>query len=53
VFDQHLVGGLGYRLPKLVAERILQWHADRKLNVLDLGCGTGLLGVCLGRIDGA
>ena len=22
------------------------------LNVLDLGCGTGLLGVCLGRLDG-
>lgn len=27
-------------------------HPDKKLNILDLGCGTGLLGVYLGRIDG-
>ena len=53
VYDQHVVASLKYKLPKLVGERILQWHADRKLNVLDLGCGTGLLGVVLGRIDGA
>lgn len=51
-FDQHLVRGLKYQLPKLVAERIGAMYPGLKLNVLDLGCGTGLLGVCLGRIDG-
>ena len=51
-FDQHLVVGLKYRLPKDAAEMIHQWHPDRKGDVLDLGCGTGLLVVCLGRLDG-
>lgn len=48
-FDQHLVTELGYRLPRVVADKIL-WRdsLERTLNVLDLGCGTGLLGACLG-----
>lgn len=52
IYDQHIVRGLGYRLPKIVADRILERYPGRHLNVLDLGCGTGLLGVCLGRLDG-
>ena len=52
-YDQHLVTQLRYQLPKRVAERIFEWFPERRLNVLDLGCGTGLLGVCLGRIGGA
>ncbi len=52
VYDQHMVRGLRYQLPKKVADLILEKFPDRKLNVLDLGCGTGLLGVCLGRLDG-
>ena len=52
-FDQHLVSGLKYKLPREVADMINERYPDRKLNVLDLGCGTGLLGACLGRIDGA
>ena len=51
-FDRHVVGQLHYKLPRDVAQRILQWHSDRKCDVLDLGCGTGLLGVCLGPIEG-
>lgn len=51
-FDEQLVRGLKYKLPKQVAERIKASYPDLKLNVLDLGCGTGLLGACLGRIDG-
>ena len=27
-------------------------HPQRRLDLLDLGCGTGLLGLCLGRLDG-
>ncbi|MDF1484980.1 methyltransferase domain-containing protein [Ramlibacter sp. H39-3-26] len=52
-FDQHLVRGLQYQMPRVIAERIKVRYPGLKLNVLDLGCGTGLLGVCLGRIDGA
>ena len=52
VYDQHTVRGLKYQLPKQIAEQIIARYPDKKLNVLDLGCGTGLLGVCLGRIDG-
>jgi predicted TPR repeat methyltransferase len=53
VFDQHLVIDLKYKLPRDVAAFIKSRYPDLRLNVLDLGCGTGLLGVCLGRINGA
>lgn len=52
-FDQHLVRTLGYQLPKQVAAKLLETRPDKKFNVLDLGCGTGLLGACLGRLQGA
>lgn len=52
-FDQHLVGNLKYTLPREVARIINERYPSRALNVLDLGCGTGLLGACLGRIQGA
>jgi predicted TPR repeat methyltransferase len=51
-FDQVTVVGLKYKLPRHVAVRILEWHPERKADVLDLGCGTGLLGVALGAMDG-
>lgn len=51
-FDKHLVQGLSYRLPKDVAEMILHWYPNKDADVLDLGCGTGLLGVCLGPMKG-
>lgn len=52
VFDAHLVKNLGYQLPKQVAEWALAKHPTREFNVLDLGCGTGLLGACLGPLNG-
>lgn len=52
-YDVHMVRGLKYQLPKQVSDQILARHPEKKINVLDLGCGTGLLGVCLGRLDGA
>lgn len=52
-YDLHVVRGLKYQLPKQVGDKILARHPDKKINVLDLGCGTGLLGVYLGRLDGA
>ncbi len=52
-YDVHMVRSLKYQLPKQVSEQIIARYPDKKINVLDLGCGTGLLGVCLGRLDGA
>ncbi len=51
-FDDMLWRRLQYRLPQQVADRLLALYPDRRFNVLDLGCGTGLLGVFLGPIDG-
>ena len=51
-FDTHLVGALKYRVPQKFSAAILAHYPDRKLNILDLGCGTGLLGAALGRIEG-
>lgn len=52
-YDLHMVRSLKYQLPKQVGDQILARYPEKKINVLDLGCGTGLLGVCLGRLDGA
>jgi len=51
-FDVALVGQLKYRVPRRVAEILLARDAGRNVSVLDLGCGTGLLGVYLGSIAG-
>ena len=51
-FDRELVLQLKYKLPRDVAAMIHAWHPDKKVDVLDLGCGTGLLGACLGRQEG-
>ena len=51
-FDPAWAERAQYTLPAQVAQRIHQWHPDRLGDVLDLGCGTGLLGVALGPISG-
>lgn len=40
------------RLSNDVAKLIHDWSSDRHFDVLDLGCGTGKLGVALGVIEG-
>lgn len=52
VFDQQLQQGLRYRLPQQIAQKIIALYPDKKLHVLDLGCGTGLLGAQLGKLQG-
>jgi predicted TPR repeat methyltransferase len=52
-FDTHLVGGLRYDVPRQVADLIQRVYPTLDCSVLDLGCGTGLLGVYLGRPRGA
>ncbi|HMC15548.1 MAG TPA: tetratricopeptide repeat protein, partial [Albitalea sp.] len=47
-FDMALVDKLGYRTPQRIAERVLRdAPAAHSLDVLDLGCGTGLCGPLL------
>ncbi len=44
-FETHLVEGLGYRGPALLAAAVLAADGrERFARVLDLGCGTGLMG---------
>ncbi len=47
-FDAHLQGQLQYRAPELLAEAIGAARTDeRRWDILDLGCGTGLCGPLL------
>lgn len=47
-FDSHLVARLNYRVPELIAAQLGPLLAARAaLDVLDLGCGTGLCGPLL------
>lgn len=52
-FDQHLTQSLGYNVPQRMAELLLQHHrpANARPRVLDLGCGTGLVGAALKAMD--
>ena len=43
-FEHRLVDDLGYRLPQILCEGVKNLCGQRKLRVLDLGCGTGLCG---------
>jgi predicted TPR repeat methyltransferase len=43
-YDQHMVGTLKYRIPDLLLDAMARLLPSRKLDILDLGCGTGLLG---------
>jgi predicted TPR repeat methyltransferase len=55
-FDEHLVERLGYRTPSLLDAAIARVADVRTARVLDLGCGTGLMGQYLrpraGRLVG-
>jgi predicted TPR repeat methyltransferase len=47
-FDEKLVGELGYRAPQIIGEALQPLlSATTVLDVLDLGCGTGLCGPIL------
>ena len=52
-FDKELVGDLRYGVPRRFAEIIVERHPDRVVDVLDLGSGTGLVGLYLAPIQGA
>lgn len=46
-FDQHLTEHLHYRVPQLLMDAIEQAGVGDHLTILDLGCGTGLVGELL------
>jgi predicted TPR repeat methyltransferase len=43
-FDEHLRGNLQYRTPEYIRQAVEIKAAEGQLDVLDLGCGTGLCG---------
>ena len=49
-FDRHLLDKLHYRVPKMLLDFIHQQGDVRFDRVLDLGCGTGLLGEPLRKV---
>lgn len=46
-FDQALRGRLHYRGPEILRDQLLRCGFTRAVRALDLGCGTGLMGVVL------
>jgi predicted TPR repeat methyltransferase len=46
-FDQHLVDKLDYHVPELIVEAVAGADRPEFLDILDLGCGTGLCGPLL------
>jgi predicted TPR repeat methyltransferase len=47
-FDRDLIDNLNYQSPRLLAQIIARTvPADARLDILDIGCGTGLMGQCL------
>lgn len=43
-FDKHLVDSLNYRIPAEMADAVKRFVTKSGLDILDLGCGTGLVG---------
>jgi|GEM_PF-4959204 len=43
-FEAHLVDTLNYQVPFIIKEKLKYLNPPRSSKVLDLGCGTGLLG---------
>jgi predicted TPR repeat methyltransferase len=46
-FDEHLRGQLEYCVPELIVDAVAAVAPDEPMDVLDLGCGTGLCGPLL------
>ena len=49
-YDQHLVKDSGYVAPTVIAQMLSVAEADHNVRVLDVGCGTGLVGTCLSKL---
>ena len=51
-YDSHLLESLGYQTPRIIVETIRRYVSGTYWDVLDLGCGTGLVGANLGAVEG-
>ena len=53
-FDEHLTKGLGYKIPKELYEVYVSHTGNdsQLLDILDLGCGTGLCGIEFEKLSG-
>jgi predicted TPR repeat methyltransferase len=43
-FEDHLVRSLKYQVPFIIKEKLISLNPPKDSKILDLGCGTGLLG---------
>ncbi|TLP40783.1 methyltransferase domain-containing protein [Arcobacter arenosus] len=43
-FEEHLVNSLKYKVPNIIKEKLKPLNLSNNSKVLDLGCGTGLMG---------
>ena len=46
-YDQHMTEQMGYVVPELMAKRVKELAGPGPNELLDLGCGTGLIGAAL------
>lgn len=46
-FDRHLVDTLDYHIPEMLSSAVRELSPPPQMDILDLGCGTGLCGDCL------
>jgi predicted TPR repeat methyltransferase len=51
-FDRHLVEALDYHVPEMLHRAALKARPGVGLDVIDLGCGTGLVGVLFRPVAG-
>jgi predicted TPR repeat methyltransferase len=49
-YDATMVQGLGYLTPRLVAEALARYLKTQDAPVLDIGCGTGLVGAAAANL---
>jgi predicted TPR repeat methyltransferase len=49
-YDRHLEQGLQYVAPEVISQMLSVAEPDRTVRVLDVGCGTGLVGVRLSKL---
>jgi predicted TPR repeat methyltransferase len=46
-YDSHMIGTLKYRIPDFLFDELAHHVPSQALDILDLGCGTGLMGARL------
>ncbi len=49
-YDEHLESGLGYRAPELLSSMLSRVVSNFESKILDVGCGTGLVGASLSTL---